>query len=347
MSGMARNYTMLLMTRLGVAVGEATCAPTATSWIGDLFPAHKRSRALAIFMLGVPIGAAMSYFFSGPLAQAFGWPAAMMVAALPAVVLVPLLLRTPEPQRGATELRKEKVAPGSIGSILRIPTFWWIIGSGALLNFNMYALGVFLPAFFSRVHGLTLAQSGITVGVVYLTGGIGGGMLSGKIGDYAVHRRKDGRMLAGAAFALLTAPVAFFGILQRPGSLLPALLLILLAYGCCNSYFGFVYASIQDIVSPAMRGTAMAVYFMAMYLSGGSFGPLLTGHLSDWRARVAAEAAGSAAITEQFKAAGLQQAMLLIPVLAVGLAFVLWAGSRTIAGDMARREAEAAVHAVA
>lgn len=27
-----------------------------------------------------------------------------------------------------------------------------------------------------------------------------------------------------AAFALLIAPVAFFGVLQRPGSLLPALL---------------------------------------------------------------------------------------------------------------------------
>lgn len=35
-----------------------------------------------------------------------------------------------------------------------------------------------------------------------------------------------------------------------------------------------------------MRGTAMAVYFLAMYLSGGSFGSLLAGHLSDWRARV-------------------------------------------------------------
>lgn len=43
MSGMARDYTMLPMTRLGVAVDEVTCAPTATSWIRDLFPAHKRS----------------------------------------------------------------------------------------------------------------------------------------------------------------------------------------------------------------------------------------------------------------------------------------------------------------
>jgi len=40
--------------------------------------------ALALFMLGVPIGLALSSFCSGPLAQAFGWRVAMVVAAVPA-----------------------------------------------------------------------------------------------------------------------------------------------------------------------------------------------------------------------------------------------------------------------
>jgi MFS family permease len=30
------NYGMLMFSRLGVGVGEAACAPTATSWLGDL-----------------------------------------------------------------------------------------------------------------------------------------------------------------------------------------------------------------------------------------------------------------------------------------------------------------------
>jgi hypothetical protein len=42
-------------------------------------------------------------------------------------------------------------------------------------------------------------------------------------------------------------------------------------------------------------------------------------------------------ITEPFKAVGLQQALLLIPVLSLLLAGVLWAGSRTIGRDMQRR----------
>ncbi|MBI3680880.1 MAG: MFS transporter [Acidobacteria bacterium] len=340
-NGMARNFTMLLIARLGVAVGEAACAPTATSWIGDLFAAEKRARALALFMLGVPVGGALSYFLSGPLAQAFGWRLAMMLAAVPALLLAPFLATLPEPERGATEKIKDSVK-GSMWSVLRIPTIWWIIASGALLNFNMYAFGTFLPAFFSRVHGLTLAQSGIATGVAYAIGGIGGGMLAGKIGDHIVHRRKDGRMLAAALLALATAPLAFFGIRQTAGSLMIALPLIALAYGGCNTYYGFVYSSIQDIVPPSLRGATMAIYFMAMYLLGASFGPLLTGRVSDWRARAAADAAGSSVITEQFKAIGLQEAMLIIPALAVGLAVVLWAGSRTITRDIARRETAAA-----
>ena len=92
-TALAGTYGFLLFSRLGVAVGEAVCAPVATSWLGDLFPSHKRSGALALFMLGVPIGLALSSFCSGPLAQAFGWRVAMVVAAVPALLLLPALDR--------------------------------------------------------------------------------------------------------------------------------------------------------------------------------------------------------------------------------------------------------------
>jgi hypothetical protein len=76
-----------------------------------------------------------------------------------------------------------------------------------------------------------------------------------------------------------------------------------------------------------------------MYLCGASFGSLITGRLSDHYAHVAAAAAGSSVITDAARAAGLQQAMQVIPVLSVMLALVLYMGSRTILKDMARREA--------
>jgi MFS family permease len=39
-SGLAWSYASLFVTRLGVGVGEASCAPASQSIISDLFPAH-------------------------------------------------------------------------------------------------------------------------------------------------------------------------------------------------------------------------------------------------------------------------------------------------------------------
>jgi predicted MFS family arabinose efflux permease len=337
----ATNYTFLLFSRVGVGVGEATCAPSATSWLGDLFPPEKRSRVLALFMLGVPVGGALGFFLSGPLAQAYGWRAAMVLAAVPAVLLVPALLKIYEPERGASETQHTPLARGSMWRVLQIPTLWWIIASGALLNFNMYAIGTFLPAFLSRVHGLSLARSGIATGVVYLLGGVSGGLTAGFLGDSVFYRRKDGRMRGAAMFALAAVPFACIGILQPAGSLFVAIAFLALTYAVLTTYYGFVYSAIQDIVAPNQRGTTMALYFMAMYMCGASFGPLLTGRLSDVLARRAAVMAGSPAVTEAFRAIGLQQAMLVIPVLSVLLAGVLYAASRTIVADIERREAAA------
>jgi MFS family permease len=345
-AGMATSYSGLVVSRLGVAVGEAVAAPTATSWIGDLVPASKRSRALALFMLGVPIGGALSYFLSGPVAQAYGWRIAMVLAAAPAILIVPMLALLHEPERGASETNRTVQAAGakpSMFTVLRIPTLWWIIASGVFVNFNMYAMGTFLPAFLSRIHGFTLAQSGMWTGVVYLVGGVSGGLLAGFWGDRVILWRRDGRLLSAAVIVAFAAPFAFGAILLPKGSTMLVIAMLTVAYGACNSYYGLVYSSIQDIVPPSQRGTTMALYFMLMYMCGASFGPYLTGHISDLMARRAADAGGSAVVTEAFKAIGLQQAMIVIPILSVALAIVLWAGSRTIVRDMQRQEDAAAI----
>ena len=71
-----------------------------------------------------------------------------------------------------------------------------------------------------------------------------------------------------------------------------------------------------------MRGRAMAVYFVATYLGGASWGPLLTGRLSDFLARRSGLGA------EASRAVGLHDAMYVIPALAVVLAAVLWVAGR-------------------
>ena len=337
-AALVTSFGMLVVTRLGVGVGEAVCAPAGTSWIGDLFPPHKRSRALAFFMLAVPLGTALAYMVTGPAAQAFGWRTAFVIAAAPAVLLTPALVALDEPRRGASESHAPAGHHVSAWALVRIPTLWWITASGALINFNLYALGTFLPAFVTRVHGLSVAQSAFWLGVGHAAAGIFAVLAGGMIGDYAIRKRRNGRMLAASAAALAAAPLALWSVIEPAGSWGAAITLMCAAYGLLNTYYGMVYSAIHDIVVPALRGTAISVYFMAMYLCGASFGPVITGRLSDMMARRAAALADAGAVTEAARATGLQQAMLVIPALSVGLALVLYAGSRTVANDMAARE---------
>ena len=332
--GLAASYAMLMATRLGVGIGEAVCAPAAASWIGDLVPAERRARALAGFMMAVPVGGMLSFAIGGPVAQAFGWRVALALAALPAVALVPAVLWLKEPAR--------KQGPGGIPlapllALLKIPALWWIAASGAIANFVLYTFSTFLLAFLTRFHGLSVAQAGLWTGIGSGAAGILGCLAAGVYGDRIIRARHNGRLLLAAAAALGAAPLAFAAIRMPAGSAAAAIALIMAAYGLLQMYYGLTYAAIQDIVAPSLRGTAMAVYFMAMYLCGASFGPLVTGGLSDHFAREAAQAAGSGAITEAARAIGLHQAMYAIPALSVALAALLWAAARAMLPPPARR----------
>lgn len=321
LGGLSVNYTMLVVTRLGVGIGEAVCAPAAASWIGDLVPATRRARAMATFMIGVPAGIMLSFAISGPVAQAYGWRVAMVVAAAPAALLVPVLLSLQEPERGGVRAPLPR-GRGSLRILAGIPALWWIAISGAVLNFVMYSFSTFVSAFLTRFHGLSVGEAGFWSGIGSGAAGILGALAAGHFGD------RVNRMLLAAGAALAAAPLAYTAIRLPAGSTATAVPLLMIAYGLLQMYYGPVYAAIQDIVEPPMRGTAMAAYFLVMYLCGGSLGPLLTGRLSDHFAR---RAAGSGELSaEAARAIGLHDAMYVIPVLSLALAVILWAGSRAM-----------------
>lgn len=311
LGALAANYAMLLATRLGVGIGEAVCAPAATSWIGDLIPAKGRAKALAGFMMAVPVGVMLSLAVTGPVAQAFGWRVALAVAALPAILLIPALLLLEEPQRESAAAKD-----ASPMALARVQALWWIAASGALVNSVLYTFSYFMPAFLTRVHGLSVGQAGLWTGLGSGIAGILGAVAAGIFGA--------GRLRLAALTSLLAAPFAAGAILLPAGSAPGALCLGMMAYGLLQTYYGLVYSAMHDIVAPELRGIAMSAYLMASYLGGASFGPLLTGRLSDYFAHKA----GS--MTEAAKAIGLHQAMYVVPVLCVALAAVLWGGAKAV-----------------
>jgi MFS family permease len=338
-SGLAWNYWSLFVTRLGVGMGEATCAPAANSVIGDLFPAHQRGRALSIFMLGLPIGLFLSYWLSGWIAHAYGWRAAFYFPCLPGLLFAALSLTIAEPERGAADLgpRANRRREGSpYWLILSMPTMLWIIVSGALHNFNMYASGSFLTAFLMRYHGLSLKEasfsSSVVLGAVGIIGLLAGGWTADRIGK----SRPEGRLWVAAVALLAAAPCVYLALGQPPGAVRSFMLLMGTGSALMFVYYAGVYAAIQEVIEPGLRGTAMALYFCAFYVFGASFGPPLTGMLSDHLSRKAMAAAGAVTMTEQFKATGLHHAMYVIPLLCLLLAVVLLAAARAMPRDVER-----------
>jgi len=340
-SGMAQSFWMLFAARLGVGVGEASCAPAANSLLGDLFPPQQRSRALSLFMLGLPVGMFLSFLISGWVAQAYGWRAAFYVALPPGMVLAVLALWLPEPERGASEGRAETAhrsgSPYLV--LLGIPTLVWIIISGALHNFNMYAATSFMTAFLARYHALDLKTAAFAASVIFGVSGVVGLLAGGWAADRFGGERSDGRLLLSALTLGLAAPFVYLALRQPGGAVVPFVVLAGTGLAFMYVYYSSVYAAIQDVVEPSLRGTAMALYFLAMYILGGSLGPLGTGMLSDHFARQAMTNAGAPTMTESFKAIGLHQAMHAIPVLCLLLAAVLYAASRAVGRDMTRLRA--------
>ena len=336
LSGAAGSYVTHFLCRMGVGVGEASLAPTANSLIADLFPPALRARAISVFMLGLPLGLGASYLISGLVAKATGgWRPALYVAAAPGILLAILALFLPEPvrtQSPADTRSSAESARDSIHAILRIPTMWWIIASGALMNLVMYAIGAFSTSFYIRYHGLDIDYANRYNALVFGLGGGIGMLAGGWIGDRAGRRGAAGRLRLAMLGSLIAAPL-FWLALEQPrgdaagfaGYLFPAVVAIYL-------YYSTVYASIHDLVHPSRRGMAMSVYFFVFYIFT-AIGLVLFGRLSD---AMAARALASGVTAAESRALGLHDAMYVMPLLCAALVIVLYVASRTAARDAGR-----------
>ncbi len=339
LSGMAGSYQMLFAARMGVGIGEAGCSPAGNSLIGDLFPARQRARAVAVFMLGLPMGIFLSNMLSGLMAKNYGWRAPFYIAFVPGVILAFLALRIHEPVRGASEEIKTTRAVSKESpflQVLRIPSIWLISLSGALHNFNAYAVNAFMPALLGRYHELDIRQANLRSGIVLGAVGVVSLLLGGVLADAARKWRMNGRLIMASVSFVLSTPLVYLAIARPKGDITMFMVLMAAGWMLFYLYYVTVYPAIQEVVEPHLRGTAMAVYFFAMYVLGGAFGTYVLGSLSDHYAKQAMAAAGATQMSEAFRAVGLHDAFGIVPIISAALAVTLLLASLTVAKDMTK-----------
>lgn len=296
LSGLAQNYTHLLLARIGVGAGEAGCTPAAVAVIADIFPAKRRASAMGIYMMGVPIGSLFGLVLGGQLADAFGWRTAFMVVGIPGVILAGLLfLFVREPRRipGVSLAAKaeggEKPLP--FGEVLRelfaSRAFRLLLLANSIGAFLAYGKGVWQIIFFIRSFGLSPGEVGLLLG---LTGGICGllgSWIGGRIADRLGAKDPGNYFIAPAIGNLVSVPLLFFAYMSEDWRMALVLMIVPFITGTMN--YGAGMASTQGIFRPQARSMATAVKLFIQTLIGLGLGPLFFGMISDALKPVAGE----------------------------------------------------------
>lgn len=285
LSGMAQNFIQLLLARIGVGIGEAGGSPPAHSIISDLYPPKKRATALAIYSTGISIGILLGFLIGGWVNQYLGWRMTFLVVGIPGILLALILRFTlKEPPRGlsekGTDVVNQQHSMKDVFKLLREKKSFRYIAIGAgFAAYVSYTVTSWLPPFLARVHGMSSAEIGTWLSLIF---GIGTG-IGYFMGGYITDRlsKKDMRwyLWLPALALILAIPLALVAFFATEANttlfaiILPALL---------NSlYLAPCIALTHGIVNVRMRALASAILFFVLNIIGLGFGPFVGGIISD------------------------------------------------------------------
>ena len=282
--GLAQSFGQLFLARLGVGIGEAGGVAPAYSLIADYFPPAQRARALAVYSFGIPLGSALGLVFGGLIAAAVDWRAAFFLVGIAGLLLAPIFrLTVHEPIRGRLDAAQLRATAPPLRQVLeslaRKPSFWYLAFGAASSSIMGYGLFFWLPSLFVRSYGLNLVQVSLFYGTIVLIGGVSGVWLGGWLADKYGAGRRSAYALVPAGALLLCVPLYAFGTFAPSLKLAFFIFLVPTALGLV--WLGPVLAAVQQLVMPAMRATASAIFLFINNLIGIGAGTVLIGALSD------------------------------------------------------------------
>lgn len=292
-SGLAGRYGHLLAARAAVGIGEASYGSCAPSLLADYYPVEQRGRALAIFMMAIPVGSALGYILGGLLGAGFGWRVAFFITGAPGLLAAWLTARLIEPPRGAGPDEEAGVPFRTrLAELLRTRAYVLNTLAMAALTFTLGGLAAWFPTFLVRERGFGLASANTTFGLITLVTGFLGTMCGGVIGDRLLQTRRAAYFLVSAWGLFASLPFAALAILNpSPWIMIPA---IFLAEFCLFLNTGPLNAVIANVSHPSIRASAYAVNIFAIHALGDALSPTLLGRLSDLAGLTTALLAGTA-----------------------------------------------------
>lgn len=298
-SGLARNYVQLFITRMCVGVGEAALSPCTMSLIGDSFPPERRARPIALYSTAISLGAGLALLVGGavvkwtmtagtislPVIGALEpWQLTLIIVGLPGLLIAPILLVMREPkrqiEREASEVTKADLVNTAKYIGQRIPLFAGFISVFCLMTIIGYST-TWGAATFQRTWGWSISQYSFWAGIMFLVTGPATINVAGWLSDKLFAR---GVREAPLLIPLIGVPIMMVGALIWPLMPTPETAVILLGL----TMVGVALASatgataLLNIVPANIRGQTVAIYYMFISFFGLGFGPTTIGLLNDY-----------------------------------------------------------------
>lgn len=293
LTGHVGNFAQLLAVRVGAAIGQAGCTPTANSLLPDYFSRFERPRAASLLMLGGPFGLGIGYCAAGWINEYYGWRATFTllgVCGLALALIAWCVLREPrsenprrygdEPGDGSSSSTATHLGLwDAVRVLFKNTTLRYLLAYTSVISFFGFASGQWLPAYFIRSYGLSTGELGTWFAVTQGTSGVLAMVLGGELASrYAAgNERLQLRVasVAGVAVGLLwagvylapTYPIAF--VLMSGATVLGA------------AATGPIFALIQTLSPGSLRAQSAALVNLFANLIGLGLGPLAAGVLSD------------------------------------------------------------------
>ncbi len=315
LTGFCHGFWTMFFCRLMVGVGEATLGPAALSLLSDYFPPRMRATVQGIYSSGIAIGSGLAFLLGGWIGQAHGWRTAFYFLGFPGLALAVVVFLLKEQTRGRTEVVVARFSNKDWKILFRsVPLRYLYLGYG-LFGIASNNLGIWVPSFFVRVHGMSLVQIGTIAGILAIVVGVPVTIMGGYLSDRFRRFGKGGRMMFSASAAVASVPLWLLLLYSNSPPLLLALNCVL--FGLAISWLGPAAADVHDIAGPNLRGLGIGIYFSTVNIFAYGIGSPLIGKLND--------------VLGVSSNPGMMRYSLLVCVAALVLsALMLWKGSRAL-----------------
>jgi MFS family permease len=315
LTGFANGFWSLFLCRVMVGVGEATLGPAALSLLSDYFPPRMRASVQSIYASGITLGSGLAFFLGGWIGANFGWRTAFYFLGFPGVLVAVLVYLLKEQQRGRTELTPPKYNSNDWRLLFRSKPLRYHYAGYAMFALAANSLSIWMPTFFTRVHGYSIATLGLVAGLTSLTSGIPSTVLGGYLSDRLRRFRPGGRMLLGSVASLLAIPFWIILLFSHNVPLLLVANFILL--GLSLLWIAPSMADVHDITGPHLRGLGIAVFLCLVHVLSYGIGSPLMGKIND-------------VLGASTDPAVMRYGFLISPIACAIAAVLLWRGSRTL-----------------